>query len=140
MKRIFLFTALAALAFAAPANATLQIAATINGSNYFCADETACDTTSGTVGVLTTGNVLIGGVAFNGSEQLQFIAGTQNILTTSSTSVTNNTGAAASYQVAIGGTGFAGPVAAYSAAGSGTWLNGAGSTLTMTFYADVADG
>jgi hypothetical protein len=123
----------------AGANATLQIAATINGSTFFCADQTACDTTPGTVGVLTTGNVVVGGVTFNGSEQVQLVAGSQNVLTTTSNSIANNTGGAVTYQVAIGGTGFTGPVSSYTAAGSGTWLNANSSTVQMAFYADPAN-
>ena len=123
----------------AGANATLQIAATINGSTFFCADQTACDTTPGTVGVLTTGNIVVGGVNFNGSEQIQQVAGTQNVLTTSSTSIVNTTGGPVLYQVAIGGTGFAGLVTEYTASGSGTWLNANSSTVQMVFYADPND-
>ena len=125
-----------ALATAFPANATLQISALINGSSFSCQDEASCDTSQGTVGVLTTGNVNVGGVQFNGSEQIQVIAGTQNILTTTSNSITNNTGGAVTYQVAVGGIGFQGPVATYTAAGSGTWLNANASTVQMVFYAD----
>jgi hypothetical protein len=135
-------TALAALlgstALINPANATLQIAATINGVNFFCADNQACDTNA-TVGILDTGATTIGGVGFSGSEQTQVIGPPENNLTTTSLSITNNTGTTATYSFAVGGTDFAAPVTTYSASGSGTWLNAQGSTITQTWYGDTGN-
>lgn len=125
---------------AAPqAHATLQISALINGAAFFCADGQACDTSAATPGLLTTGSVTIGGVTFSGSEQSQTIGPPTDALTTNSLSIRNNTGATATIAFAVGGTSFVGPVATYSASGSGTWLNAAGSTIRQTWYGDTAN-
>jgi len=136
----FLATTLSAaglLALASsPSHAVLQIAATINGANFVCVDETACDQTPGVVGLLTTGNVTVGGVSFNGSQQIQTNGPPQNSLNTTSFAIINNTGALANIQFAVGGTDFPGPVSSFSASGSGTWQNAPGSTIDMTYWAD----
>jgi hypothetical protein len=135
MRQVLLAaTALAAIAFVPSAHATLQISALINGTNFFCADNTGCDTDA-TVGTLTIANQIIGGVSINGSSQTQVIGAT-NSLNTSSLQIKNNNATGVNIQVAVGGIDFLGPTAAYTASGSGTFQSAIGSSITMGFYGD----
>jgi hypothetical protein len=129
--------AVALLAVATPAHAVLQISALVNGDTFFCADGDACDLNL-TPGVLSIGSQTIGGVLFEGSSQFQ-TTGAINTLLTNSLTITNNTGAAADIQFAVGGTDFTPPTETFSASGSGTWLNAAGSSLNMVWYGDTAN-
>ena len=126
------------LAAAGPASATLQISALVNGDTFFCADQTGCDQNL-TPGILSIGTQTIGGVVFEGSSQFQTVGPPNNTLLTNSLTITNNTGADASIAFAVGGTDFAAPTADFSASGSGTWLNAAGSVLDMAWYGDIAN-
>jgi hypothetical protein len=137
--RTLLTAAVALIAAAGPAHAVLQISALINGDSFLCVDETACDTTQGLVGVLTTGDVTIGGVQFNGSQQISSQGATQNSLNTTSFAIINSSGADADIAFAVGDTGFPGPVSSFSASGSGTWQNASGSDITMTYFADAGN-
>jgi len=135
MKRLILAAALSLLAM--PASATLQLAANINGSIFFCADQTACDTNPN-VGQLAIANQIFNGVEILGSSQFQTI-GAQNFLNTSSFQIINHNLAAATITLAIGGIDFLGPVATYSASGSGTWQNANGSSINLGYYGDAAN-
>jgi len=130
-------SALAGLAALQPASATLQIAATINGTDFFCADQTACDTNPA-IGQLSIADQIIGGVQFIGSSQTQIIGAT-NSLNTASFQVINNTGANASVALAISGTDFAGPVQVFNASGAGTFQSAIGSSATLTFWGDAGN-
>lgn len=121
-----------------PSHATLQISALVNGDTFFCADNTSCDQNAA-AGVLTLAPTTIGGVLFEGSSQFQTIGPPTNALLSNSVQITNNTGSTASIQVAVGGTSFAAPTTTFSAAGSGTWLNAAGSFVDMQWYGDTAN-
>lgn len=132
-------TALAGvLALASPASATLQISALVNGSSFFCADQTGCDTNS-TPGVLSIGNQTIGGVSFQGSSQFQTFGPPNNTLLTNSLTIQNTTGSTANIAFAVSGTDFSFPTTTFSAAGSGTWLNAAGSSIHMSWFGDTAN-
>jgi hypothetical protein len=136
-----LLATVATIALAVPANATLQLAANINGTTIFCADQTACDTNPA-VGQLQIADQTVAGVQFLGSAQTQSIAsgpGTFNTLNTTSFQIINNNGTPITVQLAVGGTNFTGPVATYSASGSGTWQNAIGSNATLTFFADATN-
>jgi PEP-CTERM motif len=130
-----LVIAVAAVGLAAPAKATLLLAADVGGTVFTCADQTACDTNP-TVGVLAIGNQVINGVSFFGSVQEQTIGAT-NILNTSSLSITNTNAAAIDIAFAVSGTDFTGPVESFSASGAGTWQQAIGSQLTMQWYNDA---
>jgi hypothetical protein len=131
-------TALALVcALAVPANATLQIASLINGTSFFCADGQACDLDTNP-GFLQIGTQNFSGVSLSGSLQEQQVA-TGNFLNTSSLQLLNQSGAAADVTVAVGGTGFAGPVTGFTASGSATFQSAVGSTLQMKFYGDITD-
>lgn len=128
---------LAALAPSA-ADATLQLALTINGSTFTCADQQAgCDTDL-TPGVLITGNQTFNGVSFLGSSQTQLTGGV-NELTTTSFQITNTNPGSVTYQLAVGGADFVGPVSVIQESGSGTFTNAIGSNIDLVYYADTAN-
>lgn len=135
MKRLLLALALAAIA--APASAILQLSANINGTIFNCQDQAACDTNLA-VGQLGIADQTIAGVRIVGSSQIEF-AGALNSLNTSSFQIVNETTAAATIILAISGVDFFGPTATFDASGSGTWQNGIGSSLTISYYADPAN-
>src|SRR5215469_6923165 len=120
-----------------PAHAVLQLSVDINGSVFSCVDNTACDTNP-TVGILQTGNQTFNGVTFMGSSQTQ-LTGLTNELTSTSFQITNNNAGAITYQLAVGGTSFVGPVTTIHNSGSGTWTNAIGSTITQVFHADATN-
>ena len=128
---------LGAALFAAPANATLQISANINGTIFSCADQAACDTNLA-AGQLEIANQTIAGVQFLGSSQTQVIGAT-NSLNTSSFQINNLNATSVNILFAVSGIGFLGPVTSFSASGSGTFQSAIGSTVTETFWADVAN-
>jgi len=137
MRTIVLPTAsiLALTVGMAPAHATLQIAWDFGGVTGQCADNTGCDLAPA-VGTLQLGDQNIGGLQINGSIQTS-AKGSTNILNTSSLSVINTTGSNINYALAVGDTGFTGPVTGFSASGSGTWQTAAGSTIAMNWYNDA---
>lgn len=128
---------LAGFALMAPANATLQLSANINGTTIFCADQQACDTNP-LIGQMAIANQTVGGVQFLGSAQTQTIGSTNSLNTTSFQVINNNVGTI-TFQVAVGGTSFTGPVQTLSESGSGTFQTAVGSTIDMTFFADSAN-
>lgn len=135
MRNILLAaTAIAAVALAPAANATLQLAININGTVVTCVDQAACDTNSA-VGTVQTASTTIGGVTFLGSSQTQLTGGT-NELTTTSFQITNGNNFTVNYQFAVSGTSFVGPVTSINQSGSGTFTNAAGSTTDLSYYAD----
>lgn len=137
-----LLAATALIGLTSPAWATLQIAATINGVNFFCADNTGCDQNLST-GTLTLANLNFAGVQVNGS--IQTSSGTPgnpgptDILNTSSLSVINSTGGTITGVVTVGDTSFAAPVTIASLSGSGVWQQAVGSSATLSWYADTAN-
>ena len=133
-----LAVAVAAAALAAPAGAVLQIAADINGVPFSCVDNNlACDQ-SPLVGTLQLADQVIGGVAVNGSIQVQQ-TGSTNFLNTSSLSIINTTGGSVPITLAVGGIDFVGPVDAIFSSGAGTFQSAVGSSITLNFYADTAN-
>lgn len=119
------------------ANAVLQLSLDINGAVFNCVDNTACDTNP-TVGVVQIAPTTFNGVNFLGSSQTQ-LTGPTNELTTTSFQITNDNTAAVTYQLAVSGTNFVGPVTGINESGSGTWTNAIGSTITQTYFADAAN-
>lgn len=130
---------LAALfAIAAPAFATLQLSADINGTIFNCADQAACDTDP-LLNRLRIADQTIAGVEIVGSSQFE-TAGVTNFLNTSSFQFINHNLTDSTVQLAIGGTNFIGPINSYSASGSGTWQSADASAIGLTFYGDAANG
>lgn len=140
MQRLLPISAgiLAALAFATPAKAVLQFSGTVGGLAVACQDQAGCDLNN-TIGILQTGPQSTGGVVFLGSSQTQTV-GALNALNTTSFQITNNTGAPVAIQLAVGGTDFTGPVTTLAQSGSGTFQSAIGSNITLSFYADTANG
>lgn len=129
----------ALLVASTPAFATLQISADINGTVISCADQqVSCDTNLAP-GILSIADQTINGVSVLGSAQTQTI-GPLNSLNTASFQITNTNAVSVPITIAISGTDFVGPVSSFSAAGSGTWQSADGSTATLTFYGDTANG
>ncbi len=126
-----------ALALSNPAHAVLKFSLDINGATFTCVDNTACDTNN-TLGILQTGQTTFAGVDFLGSSQTQKV-GAINSLNTTSFQITNNNAGTINYQLAIGGTGFQGPVTELSQSGSGTFQSAIGSTINLSYYADQAN-
>jgi hypothetical protein len=126
----------------APAHATLQIIADVSGTFVSCVDQAACDSNL-TVGIIQTASQIINGVLVNGS--IQTSTGTPanpgpDVLNTSSLSIINTTGITKSVTVAVSDTDFTGPVASFQTAGSGTWQNAIGSTITLNWFDDPNNG
>jgi hypothetical protein len=136
MKKSLLFAAL--FAIAAPAAATLQLSANINGQLFNCVDNNAACDTNPLTGQLQIANTTFNGVEIQGSSQFQII-GPSDIINTASFQIINDNTTAATVQVAISGTDFIGPVNHYAASGSGTWQNADGSSLTLSYYGSAAN-
>jgi hypothetical protein len=101
--------------------------------------------TDARVGFLGVGTFSpITGFSIEGSLQTQTIAsgspGSQNILDTSSLTITNDTGGKVVASLAVSGTDFRGPIQEASAAGSITWQNATGGTWDATWYNDPENG
>jgi hypothetical protein len=126
------------LGLAPAAHATLQISALVGATNFFCADNQACDTNAA-VGTIQLANQSIGGLQVNGS--LQTSTGTPanpgtDILSASSLSIINNTASAINFHVTIGDTDFSAPVSNFALSGAGTWQTAIGSTATLGWFND----
>jgi hypothetical protein len=139
MRRFLLAaTALGGFAAASPALAALQLSLDINGAVFSCVDnDITCDTNPA-LGFVQTGNQTFNGVSFLGSSQTQLVGG-PNELTTTSFQITNNNATAVTYQLAVGGTSFSGPVTSINQTGSGTFTDAIGSTTDLTYYASAAN-
>lgn len=135
IKKAFLLAFLWTLT--GPAAATLQLSANINGAIFNCQDQQACDTNIA-VNQLAIADQVINGVRIVGSSQIAF-AGGLNFLNTSSFQIINETNAAATIILAISGVDFFGPANGFDASGSGTFQNGIGSTINISYYADAAN-
>ena len=117
------------------AHATLQIAANIDGTPFFCADGQACDTALAT-GILQISDQTISGVTVNGSIQTSTKGPPSNVLNTSSLSLINTTSVDKPITFTVADTDFVGPVTQWFSAGSGTWQNADGSTITLQWAND----
>ena len=126
----------------APAHATLQVLADVNGSVSSCVDQAACDLNPA-VGIIQVANGTLNGVQINGS--IQTSTGTPanpgpNILNTSSLSLINTTGIAKSITVVVSDTDFTGPVVSFLTAGSGVWQSAKGAKITLNWFDDPENG
>ncbi len=126
----------------APAHATLQVLADVNGSVSSCVDQAACDLNPA-VGIIQVANGTLNGVQINGS--IQTSTGTPanpgiDTLNTSSLSIINTTGTTKTVTVVVSDTDFTGPVASFLTAGSGVWQSAIGSSITMKWFDDPANG
>lgn len=125
-----------------PAHATLQIIAEVNGvATPLCIDNAACDMNPA-IGIIQVGDGALDGVEVNGS--IQTSTGTPahpgpDVLNTSSLSIVNLTDETKTVTVVVSDTDFKGPVASWATAGSGTWQDAIGSSITLNWYNDPAN-
>jgi len=148
MRNAFgIFALVGALMCAVPptADAALILAVDVNGSQACAVDNSAAGTCffgtqladlDPTVGVLSLGTAVIGGVQVEGSFHSQDTDG-GNYLTSSSLAIINLLATAATIQASVGATDYIGPTSYAQATGSGTWVNSAGSSTTYTYYNSV---
>ncbi len=134
-----------ALGFASYASAgPLLVAGEINnGAFQFCASDNNIGCANGlnlldtnpAVGILSLDPVNLLGLLIEGSFQ-QAAIGSQNLLSSSSLTITNTTGAAIQTSTSVGNLGYPGPGTLGSSTGSGTWVNAIGSNALYTFFLD----
>ncbi|HEX3993592.1 MAG TPA: hypothetical protein VHX39_20670 [Acetobacteraceae bacterium] len=89
----------------------------------------------GGTGIISLPATTIEGVSITGEFAQQIVDGT-NVLISSATTITNNSGSVATTSAVVSGGGYVGPNSVVSLSGSGTWLHTAGSTITQTWYND----
>lgn len=84
--------------------------------------------------------VIVGGLSVLGSAQTATFGPPYNILNTSSFQVTNTSAVTQTGAIAVSQTGFTAPVDFTAASGSGTLELAVGSSITMEWWADAANG
>lgn len=121
------------------AHATLQLAADVSGAPFSCVDQAACDTNP-TVGILALANgTTVNGVTVNGSLQTSTFGPPDDILSTSSLSLINNSGATRTITATISATDFTPPTTEFDLSGSGTFELSNGATITMKWWDDPSN-
>jgi hypothetical protein len=125
-----------------PANAALQLNANVSAGggpvvNFFCLDNTACDTNPA-VGTIALANpTTVDGVTVNGSISQAVLTG---LLTSNNISLINTNTVPVHIDFSVSATNFVGPANFVTTTGSGTFVNAAGSDITMKWYDDPANG
>lgn len=147
MKKTIVGVAVA-LGFASYANAgPLLLAGEINNNAItFCASDnnTGCIggiqlvDTNPLVGILSLDPVNLLGLLIEGSFQ-QAAVGSQNLLSSSSLTITNTTGNTIQSSTSVSNAGYPGIATLGSSTGSGTWVNAIGSNALYTFFLDGAN-
>ena len=127
----------ATLGYSSTAGAVLMLSADVNGTSFQAIDNGAGDTDP-TVGVLALNPTTVAGLVVLGSVHTS-LHGPENVLSSSSLSITNISGLARSARVVIGDTDYEGPVTTASTSGSGTFTLAAGSSIDRFFYNDPAN-
>lgn len=128
------------LGFAAKAHAVLQLGADVSGVSFTCVDQASCDTNP-TVGILALANgTTINGLEVNGSLSTSTKGPPLNILNSSSLSVINTALSARTVEVVVSDIGYTPPSFLFSVAGSGTFQNAVGATITLDYWNDPANG
>jgi hypothetical protein len=123
-----------AVAFAPPAHAVLTLSESVSGVTFTCVDNTACDTNP-LVGQLQLAPTTVNGVEITGNFE-RSLQGALDLLTSSSTSAINNSGATRVLIAAVSDTGFVGPITGVQTTGSGTFVSDVGNGITQTYYVD----
>jgi hypothetical protein len=138
IRKILVAGFLAGSAMAAatmPAHAILQIAFSNGASTFNCADGQACDG-SLLPNQLLLNSVTVGNFALTGTFA-QSTTSPHNELTVSN--LTISTTAGGTLDMAIGATGFVGPVTTIHVSGSGTFIDTVGGSGALSFAADAAN-
>jgi len=141
MRQTYIIAAAAALpaiAMATPASALLELYGNVDGSVITCSDGAACDINPAP-GILEIAPTTLNGVFFTGEIAASTSPGGPDILNNSVLDVINTTGVTKHLNLIVSDTGFAGPVSEFAAAGSGTWQNTIGSSITLNWFADPAN-
>jgi hypothetical protein len=137
MKNLLLAAALLAAVGVPKAHATLQIAASIGGDEFFCADNASCDANPA-IGVINTNPVTLDGISFS-STTAAASSGSIDFLNSSSLLITNTTSAAVTLIITASQTGFTAPVNSFNDADSGVWQGSAASAATLKWFVDAAN-
>jgi hypothetical protein len=127
----------AALGYSSTASAVLMLSADINGTSFQAVDNGVGDTDP-TIGTLALASQTVAGVVVLGTVETS-LHGTNNVLSSSSLSITNVSGSARSARVVVSDTDYAGPATTAFTTGSGTFTLAAGSTIDRFFYNDPAN-
>jgi hypothetical protein len=135
------------------AHATLQAAVSLDGgASLLACDQNVCAggavptflDTNPTLGILATDAVVLGLVTASFAVQTS-VSGTVNTLSSGGTVIQNTDVVAHTLRLTIGDTDFLGPADAFTATGSGTWVDltlpslYGGSTITMAWGNDPAN-
>ena len=138
MKRLLLTAALLA-STAIPAAARLQLSIGANGSTFSCFDgQLGCDQSGGANNLLLV-NTLVGG-AFVEIALATSQFGAPNVLTLSSSSIVNQSGAPINIKLLASDTSFLAPVSFITSSASLTFNDAIGSLAsTLQFWADPAN-
>jgi hypothetical protein len=126
---------LLSLLTAAPANATLDVAFSDGSSVVTCADQTACDLDGAAKNLLLI-NTIVGNFRVEGT----FAASSTGDLSFSNLTIFNNGATTGTLRLVVGDTDFAFPVTGIRESGSLTFNEGVGSSGTISFFADHANG
>lgn len=149
MKLRHAIVAIALTLLAAPAHAALLLAIDTNGvqacasdNNAVCGFGAQITDVNPNLNQMSFGGspILIGGLEVFGSSQTATFGPPNNILNTASFQVTNTSGVNQVGNIAVSATGFTPPISFTSVSGSGTLELASGSTVTMSWYADPANG
>lgn len=144
-RKIVLTVLALVFGMASRSEALLMTAFTVNGvnacatdNNVLCSFGTQIQDLNPAIGVISYGPnpIIIGPLSISGSVQQSTIGGTQNILNTSSTQVTNLSGSTATGFFAVSQTDFTPPVSQAFISGTATWQNATGSGIVMSWYND----
>jgi hypothetical protein len=127
------------VAVSAPAHATLQIAASVNGGpSFVCVDNTiACDLDPTIGSIMQIPTTIIDGVSFTGGLDAFSVKG-PDFLTGPSISTTNNSGAPVTVELTVSDTSFQEPVILAETSASGTFVSSAPS-ITTSWWVDTAN-
>ena len=150
-KSALLVAAVAAAVWLMPlqAHALLSLAGDAGGVNICAADQSvACgfgtilSDSNPVVNILALGStgsaLVVDGLSIMGSVSTANF-GALNILDSSSLSITNIGSLPVTAHFTVSATGFVPPVVTAFLSGSGTWVNAAGSTITLTWFNDPAN-
>jgi PEP-CTERM motif len=127
--------AVSAIALSTPAYATLDVAFSDGTSTVTCADQTACDLDGAAKNLLLI-NTIVGDFRITGT----FAESTTGNLSFSNLTIFNNGPSTGTLDMVVGDTDFAFPVTGVRESGSLTFNEGIGSSGTLSFFADAANG
>lgn len=127
--------ALLAAIGSAPAHATLDVAFSDGTTTVTCADQTSCDLDGAAKNVLLI-NTVVGNFRIEGT----FALSSSGDLSSSNLTIFNNGASSGTLRLVVGDTDFAVPVTGIRESGSLTFNEGIGSSGTLSFFADHANG